>query len=69
MSVDHFPELQEDIDHLERSRQLCDVKIFRYSHQHEVFVAGGINPGWSVIILAVISKPMLVNFLNGENTK
>jgi epoxyqueuosine reductase len=68
MSVDHFDALQEDIDRLERAKLLSNEKLFRDILNGMRFTLPADFPdARSVIILAVISKPMLVNFhLNGE---
>lgn len=67
ISVSHFKELQEDIILLKRANLLCDQEIFQNILKDMRFELPQDFPeARSVIVMAVLSRPMYVNFhLNG----
>ncbi|MFW9915476.1 MAG: 4Fe-4S double cluster binding domain-containing protein [Candidatus Thorarchaeota archaeon] len=69
LSVSHFSELQEDIDKLKREKKLSDHEVYRsYIDNKKFELPENLPDAKSVIIMAIPTKLMLVNFqLNGAN--
>ena len=67
MSVEHFSELQEDIDRLRREGMLCDSETFQgYLSEMKFDLPDDFSNAKFVIIMAPFIKPMMVNFqVNG----
>ncbi|MDX1799058.1 MAG: 4Fe-4S double cluster binding domain-containing protein [Candidatus Lokiarchaeia archaeon] len=68
ISVEHLGELQEDIDKLRREGKLSDNKTYRgYIDSKKFEIPETLPNAKSIVILAIFSKPALVNFhLNGN---
>ncbi|MFW9990679.1 MAG: 4Fe-4S double cluster binding domain-containing protein [Candidatus Odinarchaeota archaeon] len=68
VSVDHLQELQEDIDKLIRENKLSDNKTFRsYINTKKFEIPENFPEAKSIIVMAVFTRPMLVNFyVNGK---
>lgn len=66
VSVDHLKELQADIDRLENEGKISRNKVFRsYISNKQFRIPEDLSDAKSLIIIAVLMKPMLVNFLLG----
>ncbi|MFW9827357.1 MAG: 4Fe-4S double cluster binding domain-containing protein [Candidatus Thorarchaeota archaeon] len=68
VSVKHLEELQEDIDKLRREGKLSQNKVYRsYIDSKKFEIPDDFPDAKSIIILAIRSKPALVNFhINGS---
>ncbi len=68
MSVDHFPELQNDIIRIGNSRIPVDSKVYHeYLSEMNFSVPEHFPTARSVLVMAIHIKPMMVEFLyNGE---
>lgn len=68
MSVNHFKDLQEDIDKLRRTGKLSRNKVFRsYIDNKKFKILEDFPEAKSVIVMATFTKLMYVNFhLNGK---
>ena len=68
VSVDHLNEMQEDIDKLRREGKLSDNETYRSYIDSKIFEIPDTLPNAkSIIIIAIFSKPALVNFqLDGK---
>jgi epoxyqueuosine reductase len=66
VTVDHLKELQADIDRLENEGKISRNKVFRsYISNKQFRIPQDLSDAKSLIIIAVLMKPMLVNFLLG----
>ncbi len=68
VSVDHLDEMQEDIDKLRREGKLSNNETYRsYIDSKKFEIPETLPNAKSIIIIAIFSKPALVNFhLNGK---
>ncbi|MFX0024685.1 MAG: 4Fe-4S double cluster binding domain-containing protein [Candidatus Hermodarchaeota archaeon] len=68
VSVDHLDEMQEDIDKLRRAGKLSDNKTYRsYIDSKKFEIPETLPNAKSIVIIAIFSKPALVNFhLDGK---
>ena len=68
ISVKHLEELQEDIDKLRREGKLSDNEVYRgYIDSKKFEIPEDFPDAKSIIIIAIHSKPALVNFhVNGS---
>lgn len=63
LSVDHLPELEEEIDEIKKSGQLSDNKTFRsYIDNKKYQIPEDFPEAKSIIVMATFTKLMFVNF-------
>jgi epoxyqueuosine reductase len=63
ISICHFDELLADIDRLDREGKLSDHTIYRRYLEHVKYrLPEGFPDAQSIIVMAVFTRPMLVNF-------
>jgi len=63
VTVDHLEELQADIDRLENEGKISHNQVFRsYISNKQFRIPQDFSDAKSLIIIAVLMKPMLVNF-------
>ncbi|MFQ5979707.1 MAG: 4Fe-4S double cluster binding domain-containing protein [Candidatus Heimdallarchaeota archaeon] len=69
LSVEHFTELQEDINKLKREKKLSDHEVYRSYIDDKKFELPETFPeAKSLVVMAIATKLMLANFqLNGRN--
>ncbi|MFW9820203.1 MAG: 4Fe-4S double cluster binding domain-containing protein [Candidatus Thorarchaeota archaeon] len=68
VSVDHLDEMQEDIDKLRRAGKLSENETYRsYIDSKKFEIPESLPNAKSIIIIAIYSKPAIVNFhINGK---
>ncbi len=68
VSIEHLPEMQEDIDKLRREGKLSDNETYRsYIDSKKFEIPETLTNAKSIVIIAIFSKPALINFhLDGK---